>query len=90
LLLLERADKLDLPLDAVEHPCFVSHDSQSAAWILECRSLTVTAWSGHCLRRAYIATVIDVHDPRPARRRSSGFDPVSVPPTDVGSSPDRR
>jgi hypothetical protein len=34
----------------------------------------------------YIAMVIDVHEPSPASSRSYGVGPVSVPPTDVGSS----
>ena len=41
---------------------------------------------GHCLRRAYIAMVMDVHEPSAARSRSYGVGPLSVPPTDVGSS----
>ena len=47
----------------------------------------VTRSSAHCLRRAYIAIVMDVHEPSPASSRSYGVGPVSVPPTDVGSSP---
>jgi hypothetical protein len=39
------------------------------------------------LRRAYIATVIDMHDPSAARRKSYGLGPVSVPPAEAGSSP---
>ena len=47
----------------------------------------MTRSSAHCLRRAYIAIVMDVHEPSPASRRSYGVGPLSVPPTDVGSSP---
>ena len=31
---------------------------------------TVTRSNGHCLRRAYIATVMDVHEPSAANSRS--------------------
>jgi len=40
-------------------PSLVSQSAQSDACILECRRRTATPSSGHCLRRAYSATVID-------------------------------
>src|SRR6266436_2627210 len=67
-------------------PSLVSQSAQSEACIFECRSQTVTCSRGQPLRRAYIATVIDVQEPRAASRRSYGDGPVSVPPTAVGSS----
>ena len=71
-------------------PAFVSHSAQSAAWILECRSRTVTCSSGHAFRCAYSATVIDAQLPSAASRRSYGVGPVSVPPFGIGSSATRR
>ncbi len=51
-------------------PSFVSHSAQSMAWIFEWLSVTLTARSGHCLRRAYSAIVIDVQAPSAASSRS--------------------
>jgi len=47
--------------------------------------------NGHVLQRPLLSPrihrgVIDVHAPSAERRRSYGVGPVSVPPTDVGSS----
>ena len=64
----------------------VSHAAQSSACTREWRRRTVTRWSGHCFRRAYIATVIEVQDPSEAKSRSYGVGPVSVPPARAGSS----
>jgi hypothetical protein len=44
-------------------PSRVSHSAQSVAWILLWERRTSTAVSGHCLRRAYIDTVIDLQEP---------------------------
>ena len=63
-----------------------SHAAQSSTCTREWRRRTVTRWSGHCFRRAYIAMVIDVQDPSEARSRSYGVGPVSVPPARDGSS----
>ena len=41
---------------------------------------TVTRSSAHFLRRAYIAMVMDVHEPSPASSRSYSVGPLSVPP----------
>src|SRR5579863_6711302 len=71
-------------------PSLVSHSAQSAAWIFECRKLTVTSASGHARRRAYISKVIEVHAPKAASRYSYGDGPDSVPPADKGSSADIR
>src|SRR5229473_64725 len=68
-------------------PSFDSHCAQSAAYIFECRSQTVTRSSGQFFFRAYIATVIEVQEPRAASRKSYGDGPVSVPPALSGSSP---
>ena len=51
-------------------PFLVSHSEQSAAYIFECRSQTVTRSSGQFFFRAYIATVIEVQEPRAASRKS--------------------
>src|SRR5262252_5113572 len=51
-------------------PSFVSHSEQSAAYIFECRSQTVTRSNGQFLCRAYIPTVIDVQEPRAASKKS--------------------
>src|SRR5207249_2519305 len=71
-------------------PCFVSQSAQSSACTRECRRRTATSPSGQRFLRAYSAMVIDVHAPRPARRRSYGPGPVSVPPSATGSSATRR
>src|SRR5215210_5284291 len=49
-------------------PLFVSHSSQSFAWILPCSTRTVTDSSGHPLRSAYILTVIAVQLPSAVNR----------------------
>jgi hypothetical protein len=51
-------------------PSLVSQSAQSLAWIRECCSRTVTSFSGHPLRRAYSATVIDVQVPSAASSNS--------------------
>ncbi len=70
----------------VSHAPRVSHAAQSSACTREWRRRTVTRWSGHCFRRAYIATVIEVQEPSEAKSRSYGVGPVSVPPARAGSS----
>jgi hypothetical protein len=50
------------------------------------RSLTTTLSSGHCLRVAYMRTVIAVHEPNAARSNSYGVGPSPLPPTSAGSS----
>jgi MATE family multidrug resistance protein len=50
-------------------PCFVSQSAQSCAWMRAWRRRTVTARNGHCFRRAYMETVMEVQAPRAARRR---------------------
>ena len=71
LLVVERALKVHDALDAVD-PAFLrlAHDSQSAAWILECRSSTLTFSSGSFLCSAYMRSVMAVQAPSPASRRS--------------------
>jgi hypothetical protein len=68
-------------------PSLLSHSEQSAAYIFECRSQTVTRSSGQFFFRAYIPTVIEVQEPRAASKNSYGDGPVSLPPTLSGSSP---
>ncbi len=51
-------------------PSRVSHSEQSAAYIFECRSQTVTLSNGQFLFRAYIPTVIEVQEPRAASKKS--------------------
>ena len=54
---------------------------------LSCVSRTSTLRSGHCLRSAYILTVMEVQVPSAASRNSCGEGPPSAPPTSTGSSP---
>src|SRR5690625_2335482 len=55
---LARCSSLNAPCSSISRsmrsslPSFVSHDSQSLAWIFAWRSVTVTSSSGHFLRRA--------------------------------------
>lgn len=51
----------------------------------ECRSHTVTLVNGHCLRWAYMRTVIEVQAPRLASSNAYGSGPESTP-IGVGSS----
>ena len=51
-------------------PSFISHSEQSAAYIFECRSQTVTRSNGQFFCRAYMPTVIDVQEPRAASKKS--------------------
>jgi SAM-dependent methyltransferase len=51
-------------------PSLVSQSAQSAAWIFVWLRVTLTASSGHCLRRAYSATVMEVQAPSAASNRS--------------------
>src|SRR5713226_9195675 len=54
-------------------PSLVSHSEQSAAYIFECRSQTVTRSSGQFFSRAYIPTVIEVQEPRAASKSRKGM-----------------
>jgi hypothetical protein len=87
LCLTEPADEFQVAVDVVEQTIGGLALLAIGSVNPECRSRTVTASSRHCLRRAYIATVIDTHDPSAARSRSYGVGPVSVPPAEAGSSP---
>ena len=66
----ELANKMNVQLDAIEHASLASQSAQSDACTLECHRLTVTSWSGHPFRRAYIPTVIEVQAPKAANRSS--------------------
>src|SRR3712207_7463415 len=51
--------------------------SQSFEWIRFCRRRTVTLSSGHCFRRAYIVTVIEMQLPSAASNNVYGSGPRS-------------